>query len=102
MELDQGQEYTAKNWVPHAEVDYVKRSLEFARERGVVEKCTFCIKRVRQGLNPACHEVCPTGSRKFGNLLDPDSIIRTIIDTKRIYILKEEVGTDPSFYYFFD
>jgi len=72
------------------------------RYKGVMEKCTFCIQRVRQGLNPACHDICPTGSRKFGNLLDPESVIRKIIDTKRIYILKEEVGTDPSFYYFFD
>ena len=71
------------------------------RYNGVMEKCTFCIGRVRKGLNPACHDICPTGSRKFGNLLDPESVIRTIIDTKRIYILKEEVGTDPSFYYFF-
>jgi len=42
------------------------------------------------------------GARKFGNLLDKESVIRKIIDTKRIYIPKEEVGTDPSFYYFFD
>ena len=72
------------------------------RYKGVMEKCTFCINRERKGLNPACHDICPTGSRKFGNILDPDSVIRTIIETKRVFILKEEVGTDPSFYYFFD
>ncbi len=72
------------------------------RYRGVMEKCTFCVQRVRKGLNPACHDICPTGSRKFGNILDPDGIIRTIINNKRVFILKEEVGTDPSFYYFFD
>ncbi len=72
------------------------------RYRGVMEKCTFCINRVRRGLNPACHDICPTGSRKFGNILDKDSVIRRIIETKRVFILKEEVGTDPSFYYFFD
>ncbi len=69
---------------------------------GVMEKCTFCINRVRQGLNPACHDACPTGSRKFGNLLDPDSTVRRIIETKRVFILKEDVGTEPRFYYFFD
>ncbi len=72
------------------------------RYKGVMEKCTFCINRVRKGLNPACHDICPTGSRKFGNLLDKNSVVRQIIDTKRIFILKEEVGTNPSFYYFFD
>ena len=72
------------------------------RYKGVMEKCTFCINRVRRGLNPACHDICPTGSRKFGNLLDEDGVIRRIIATKRVFILKEDVGTDPSFYYFFD
>lgn len=72
------------------------------RYKGVMEKCTFCINRVRQGLNPACHDICPTGSRKFGNLLDPAGPIRQIIAEKRVFILKEEAGTDPSFYYFFD
>jgi len=72
------------------------------RYRGVMEKCTFCVNRVRRGQNPACHDACPTGSRKFGDLLDPKSPVRLAIETKRVFILKEEVGTDPSFYYFFD
>jgi molybdopterin-containing oxidoreductase family iron-sulfur binding subunit len=72
------------------------------RSKGVMEKCTFCIQRTRRGFNPACLEVCPTGSRKFGNLLDPQSEIHAIIDRKRVFILKEELATLPSFYYFFD
>jgi molybdopterin-containing oxidoreductase family iron-sulfur binding subunit len=72
------------------------------RYKGVMEKCTFCLNRVRKGLDPACVDICPTGSRKFGNLLDKDSVVRRIIDKKSIFILKEEVGTKPSFYYFFD
>ena len=95
------------NWIePRIPDDEVNPDTHYLgnrpRYKGVMEKCTFCINRVRQGLNPACHDICPTGSRKFGNLLDKDSVIRRIIDNKRIYILKEEVGTDPSFYYFFD
>jgi molybdopterin-containing oxidoreductase family iron-sulfur binding subunit len=72
------------------------------RPVGVVEKCTFCLHRTREGRYPACLEVCPTGSRKFGNLLDPNSEVRRIIETKRIYVFKEELGTIPRFYYFFD
>jgi molybdopterin-containing oxidoreductase family iron-sulfur binding subunit len=71
------------------------------RNRGVVEKCTFCIQRTRKGLYPACVEICPVGARKFGNLNDPDGEIRYILENKRVYILKEEVNTKPRFYYFF-
>ncbi len=71
------------------------------REKGVVEKCTFCIQRIRQGRYPACVEVCPVGARKFGNLLDKDSEIRNILENKRILILKEELNTQPKFYYFY-
>lgn len=71
------------------------------RPKGVVEKCTFCIQRVRNGRYPACVEVCPVGARKFGNLLDKDSEIRYIIEHKRILVLKEELNTLPRFFYFY-
>ena len=71
------------------------------RSKGVVEKCTFCIQRTRQGKYPACVEVCPVGARKFGNLLDPQSEVRQVIETKRVFILKEELNTRPRFYYFY-
>ncbi len=71
------------------------------RMRNVVEKCTFCIQRVRVGKYPKCVEVCPVGARKFGNLLDPDSEISRIIRTKRVFRLKEDLNTQPKFYYFF-
>jgi molybdopterin-containing oxidoreductase family iron-sulfur binding subunit len=72
------------------------------RMKNVVEKCTFCIQRVRMGRYPACVEACPTGTRKFGNLLDPNSEIRYIIDRKRVFRLKEDLNTEPKFYYFFE
>ncbi len=71
------------------------------RPKGVVEKCTFCIQRVRAGRYPACVEVCPVGARKFGNLLDPASEIRYIIENKRVMVLKEELNTMPKFFYFY-
>jgi molybdopterin-containing oxidoreductase family iron-sulfur binding subunit len=73
------------------------------RPVGVVEKCTFCIQRTREqpGRYPACVEACPTGARKFGNLLDPDSEIRHILNNKRVFILKQELNTQPKFFYFY-
>ena len=72
------------------------------RSRGVMEKCTFCLHRTREGKMPACLEACPTGARVFGNILDPDSEIRWVVENKRTFVLKEELGTKPRFYYFFD
>ena len=71
------------------------------RVKGVVEKCTFCIQRVRAGRYPACVEACPVGARKFGNLLHPDSEIRYIIEHKRVLVLKEDLNTVPNFFYFY-
>jgi Fe-S-cluster-containing dehydrogenase component len=71
------------------------------RVKGVVEKCTFCIQRVRTGQYPACVEVCPAGARKFGNILDPDSEIRYILERKRVLVLKQELNTVPRFFYFY-
>jgi molybdopterin-containing oxidoreductase family iron-sulfur binding subunit len=73
------------------------------RPKGVVEKCTFCIQRTREqpGRYPACLEACPVGARKFGNLLDPESEMRYLIENKRVFIFKEELNTQPKFFYFY-
>ncbi|MBF0236934.1 MAG: 4Fe-4S dicluster domain-containing protein [SAR324 cluster bacterium] len=72
------------------------------RERGVMEKCTFCVQRTRKGKLPACLEACPTGARVFGNLLDPNSEIRYILENKTVFRLKEELNTNPKFWYYTD
>ena len=72
------------------------------RMKGSMEKCTFCIQRTRKGKVTACVEACPTGARVFGNLLDPDSEIRFVLKNKKVYRLKEDLGTDPKFWYFID
>jgi Fe-S-cluster-containing dehydrogenase component len=72
------------------------------RPQGVMEKCTFCLHRTREGRMPACLEACPTGARVFGNILDPDSEIRWVLQHKRVFVLKEDLGTKPQFFYFFD
>jgi len=94
------------NWteptVPAAELNTATHYLgNRPRVQGVVEKCTFCIQRTRAGRYPACVEVCPAGARKFGNLLDPASEVRYIIEHKRVLVLKEELGTMPRFFYFY-
>lgn len=94
------------NWgkpvIPRAEINRNTHYLgNRPRPKGVVEKCTFCIQRTRKGLYPACVEICPTGSRKFGNLLDPNSEIRYIIEHKRVFLFKEDLNTKPKFFYFY-
>lgn len=72
------------------------------RMKGVMEKCHFCTHRTREGRQPACQEACPTGARIYGNLLDPNSEIRWILANKKVFRLKEELGTEPQFFYYMD
>ncbi len=95
------------NWkepeIPAADINPVQAYLSNRiRPQGVMEKCTFCLQRTRKGRLPACLEACPTGARVFGNLLDPTSEIRWVLENKRVFVLKEDLGTSPRFYYFFD
>lgn len=95
------------NWVkPRLLADQINPNQSYlsnrVRPQGVMEKCTFCLHRTREGRFPACLEACPTGARVFGNVLDPNSEIRWVLDNKRVFVLKEELGTKPRFYYFFD
>jgi molybdopterin-containing oxidoreductase family iron-sulfur binding subunit len=94
------------NWrEPHVPPGELNPETEYLgnrpRSRGVVEKCTFCLQRVRQGLYPSCVEACPVGARKFGNLLDPGSEVRYILENKRVFVLKSELNTRPQFYFFY-
>ena len=66
---------------------------------GVIEKCTFCVHRVENGLKPACVAMCPTKTITFGDLDDPDSEVSRLIREKRSFRLREEFGTKPNVYY---
>ena len=95
------------NWttpeVPEEEVNKNQHYLgNRLRKKGVMEKCTFCIQRSRNGQNPACVDACPTGARIFGNLLDPESEIRWVLANKKVFRLKEDLGTEPKFWYYMD
>ena len=60
------------NWVePEVPKAEVNPKVPLEEKAGVVEKCTFCVQRTRNGKTTACTEACPVGARKFGDLNDP-------------------------------
>lgn len=65
---------------------------------GVADKCTWCFHRITRGLEPACVEVCPVGSRQFGNAADPDDPIHAAL-AERPLPLWPEYGTKPRLLY---
>jgi len=85
------------------------------RSRGVMEKCTFCVHRIKAkrievknegrelkdgDIKTACQETCPTGAIVFGDLNDPNSEVSRIFKTeKRAYALLEEWHAAPSVRY---
>jgi molybdopterin-containing oxidoreductase family iron-sulfur binding subunit len=84
------------------------------RMRGIMEKCTFCIQRIRRGreeaaaaglpfkpeeVQPACVQTCPTDALVFGNLNDPESHVSQLAHGRRAFVLLEERGTEPSIAY---
>ncbi|WP_439645313.1 hypothetical protein [Geotalea toluenoxydans] len=82
------------------------------RSRGVMEKCTFCVQRIRNAearaarenrkildgeIQPACAQSCPTRVYTFGDLLDPASeVSRLTREDPRRYHLLEELNTKPA------
>jgi Fe-S-cluster-containing dehydrogenase component len=88
------------NWAhPYVPEDEVNPTVPLEEKKAVVEKCTFCVQRTRNGGTTACTEACPVGARKFGNLKDPDSEVARIISEKRVFRLKEELGNEPMIWY---
>jgi molybdopterin-containing oxidoreductase family iron-sulfur binding subunit len=80
------------------------------RSRGVMEKCTFCVQRikavtidarnegrpVRDGeIVPACAQACPTQAIVFGDLNDPESRVRKLAEHRRAYAMLEELNVKP-------
>ncbi|MCK6621622.1 MAG: 4Fe-4S dicluster domain-containing protein [Calditrichaceae bacterium] len=71
----------------------------YVHPKGYVDKCTFCIHRVREGLEPACVAVCPTHCMHFGDLDDPASEINKLLRSRQHHTLLPEAGTKPKIYY---
>ena len=81
------------------------------RERGVVEKCSFCVQRIQEKklqakveerslvdgeIKTACQQACPADALVFGDLNDPESKVSRMFKDERNYHLLEELHTLPS------
>jgi Fe-S-cluster-containing dehydrogenase component len=71
----------------------------FIHPEGYADKCTFCVHRVKEGLEPACVAVCPTRCMYFGDLDDPESEVSRRIASRPHHALLPEAGTRPRIFY---
>ncbi|MBW2456622.1 MAG: 4Fe-4S dicluster domain-containing protein [Deltaproteobacteria bacterium] len=86
------------------------------RTRGVMEKCTFCVQRIREAraealrqgrkgtipdgaVLPACMEACPTGAIVFGDVNDKSSRVAALAKSPRAMRLLELIGVKPAISY---
>lgn len=78
------------------------------RAKGVMEKCTFCVQRIRdaenlaslekRGLEPdefttACAEACPSRAITFGDAADERWTVAQLVSDRRAYHVFEELNT---------
>ena len=84
------------------------------RQRGVMEKCNFCVQRINRAkieakqdgrlvadgaIQTACMQSCPTNAIVFGNLKDPDSRVSRTAKGARAYHYLGELNTRPAVTY---
>ncbi|MFH1373625.1 MAG: sulfate reduction electron transfer complex DsrMKJOP subunit DsrO [bacterium] len=87
------------NWRdPRSFIEEIKPEYP-TRTRGVVEKCTFCDERLARGLPPACVEACKEKALVFGDLEDPESEVRQLLQGQMALQRKPALGTIPEVYY---
>lgn len=70
----------------------------YDEDNGVVEKCTGCIDRLKNGEKPACVHNCCCGARLFGDLDDPDSDVAKAVAAageENCHQLADPQGTAP-------
>lgn len=71
----------------------------YTHPKGYVDKCTFCVHRLKDGLSPACVSVCPTKCLHFGNMDDPGSDISRVLKKRKFKTLIPEAGTGPNLFF---
>jgi Fe-S-cluster-containing dehydrogenase component len=87
------------NWRdPRAGLEQINKDFP-TRTRGVVEKCTFCDEQLDKGEQPHCVTACKEDALVFGNLEDPESRVRQILESEFAIRRKPELGTGPGIYY---
>ncbi len=84
------------------------------REVGVMEKCTFCVQRIKAAkvdakgekrelrdgdVTPACAQACPASALVFGDLDDPRSRVSQLARSRRATRLLDDLGTRPKVIY---
>lgn len=84
------------------------------RSAGIMEKCTFCVQRIRRAEErtltegrmlrdgeavQACVQTCPPSALVFGDLNDPNSAVSKLATERHKFRLLEHLGTEPSVYY---
>jgi molybdopterin-containing oxidoreductase family iron-sulfur binding subunit len=84
------------------------------REVGVMEKCTFCVQRIRGAqttarmedreieegeIQPACVQSCTANALVFGDLEDPESLVARLTESPRAAHLLEDIDTRPAVAY---
>lgn len=84
------------------------------RAKGVMEKCSFCVQRIKEAhgwaknenrtirdgeIVPACVQTCPTDALVFGSLMDPNSRVRKMVDDPRAYQIMGYLNTKPGVIY---
>jgi len=68
-------------------------------EKKTVDKCTLCIHRLKEGLDPACFEVCATHARIYGDLNDPESELNSFLKNHTCMVIKPHLNTGSKLYY---
>jgi len=69
--------------------------------RRIADKCDFCEDRLKRGKEPACVVTCPTKTRVFGDLNDPESRVAQLIKKEKlVQISAPHINTRPNIYYF--
>jgi len=81
--------YFGEELTPYEEIKYKNMP------SGVTDKCDFCADRLKQGLEPACVQVCLSSARIFGKKED----LMELITRRNGFQLRQELGTDPNVYY---